>query len=850
MPGKAQDDELVMSLVDLTLARPPEERGAYLQSACAGDPDLYREVWRYVEWETRMKGFLLAPFYSPATAEHPFETGELLDQRFRIVREVAQGGMGVVYEAVDEKLGRNIALKCAKAGFGNRLPPEVRLATEISHPNVCKIFEIHTASTPLGEIDFVTMEFLAGETLAERLAHGALPEAEAATIARQLCAGLAEAHRNHVIHGDLKSNNVILSVDADGGIRAVITDFGLARGMEASLAGHAGASGGTPDYMAPELWQGGKPSIASDLYALGVILYELAYGRRPQAKEKLIATKPKWDRVITRCLEADPVLRFHDAGEVAETLAPKRKFRWWLAAGAAAALATAAAIITYQSATAPSRKLRISQAPFTAPADAASMAANISGAAAAELKQLKGGKVARLSILQSGEKGATHVVEGTIAQDNGIVVLHVWLTDTHSQAHIEDREFRYAAADVRYAPTAVAGMVTYALGLPPLAVVPVNEAAKQHYLKGLEYTRRNSTVDQALPLLERAVAEDRDSPLTWAALGEGQWFKYFVTRDKGWLDRTAESLQQAQDRNLDVAAVHVVAGLLQSYEHAEAEYRRAIDLEPRNADAHRRLAQTYDRRGDSQKALVEYRKAVELAPGYFKNYQGLGDHFASGGDPGEAARQLEKCVQLAPDESDPHYALGTVYADLRRFDDAERELRKAIELGPTAKAFNNLATVLMSQGKDAESIPVLQQAIQGSPGDYLWWMNLGDCYRRTKQEAASMGAYRRSLGMAEKELAASPRDGLLRSRVSYLCARLKQPERAESEVAQALGVATPSSDTLEAAVWTYEALGEREKSLEILRSSHVKVDVGQRSDVAGLRQDSRFQQLVALGKAK
>ena len=113
-----------------------------------------------------------------------------------------------------------------------------------------------------------------------------------------------------------------------------------------------------------------------------------------------------------------------------------------------------------------------------------------------------------------------------------------------------------------------------------------------------------------------------------------------------------------------------------------------------------------------------------------------------------------------------------------------------------------------------------------------------------------MGAYRRSLGMAEKELAASPRDGLLRSRVSYLCARLKQPERAESEVAQALGVATPSSDTLEAAVWTYEALGEREKSLEILRSSHVKVDVGQRSDVAGLRQDSRFQQLVALGKAK
>src|SRR5437660_193520 len=202
-----------MNLVELALARPPEYREAYLRSACSSDPQLLKEVWKYVQWEERMNGFLLEPLYPPVSSEDPFEPGQTLVNRFRIVRKVGEGGMAVVYEALDEKLderlGRRIAIKCAKTGFRKRLPPEVGHAREIGHPNVCKIFEIHTASTDHGEVDFVTMEFLEGPTLAERLLEGALPDQEARTIAQQLCAGLAEAHRNQVIHGDLKSNNVI-----------------------------------------------------------------------------------------------------------------------------------------------------------------------------------------------------------------------------------------------------------------------------------------------------------------------------------------------------------------------------------------------------------------------------------------------------------------------------------------------------------------------------------------------------------------------------------------------------------------------------------------------------------------
>ena len=145
MQQEMHDDDLVMSLVEMVLSRPPDRRKAYLQSACAGDSGLFAQVWDYVDSEQKMNGFLSEPLCPAAPVEHPFEPGELLDGRFRIRREVAQGGMGIVYEGFDEKLERRIALKCAKAGFRKRLPPEVRNASEISHPNVCKIFEIHTA---------------------------------------------------------------------------------------------------------------------------------------------------------------------------------------------------------------------------------------------------------------------------------------------------------------------------------------------------------------------------------------------------------------------------------------------------------------------------------------------------------------------------------------------------------------------------------------------------------------------------------------------------------------------------------------------------------------------------------
>src|SRR5947208_283132 len=262
-------DDQVMSLMATALALGADERGGFLQVACDGNDDLYDEARDTLRWEERMGGFLRKPWMSLQDLERPFQSGQVINHRFEIIREIGHGGMGIVYEAFDQKRGQRIAIKSAKLGFRRLLSPELESALKVRHQNICLVNEIHTAATEAGDVDFLTMELLEGPTLQARLAaDGRLDPREALEIARQLCAGLAEAHRAGIIHKDLKTANIILSRRPDGNPRAVITDFGLA----GEPAPDSGDLAGTPRYMAPELWRGAAASKASDVYALGVIL--------------------------------------------------------------------------------------------------------------------------------------------------------------------------------------------------------------------------------------------------------------------------------------------------------------------------------------------------------------------------------------------------------------------------------------------------------------------------------------------------------------------------------------------------------------------------------------------------
>jgi len=881
MHSKAQDDDLVMNLVELALARPASERTVYLQSACAGDTELLTQVWHYVEWEERMNGFLLDPLYPPAENEHPFEPGELLCDRFRIVREVAQGGMGIVYEATDEKLDRRIALKCAKTGFRKRLPPEVRNATAISHPNVCKIFEIHTASTSQGEIDFLTMEFLEGETLADRLHRGPVPAAEARAIALQLCAGVAEAHRNCVVHGDLKSSNVILSTGPDGSTRAVITDFGLARKPEASQRTvPSGDRAGTPDYMAPELWKGEAASEASDIYALGVILYELVAGRRPYPAEMLWeqrltakppAADPKWDRILSRCLNADPAMRFRDGGEVAWALDPPRKRRWFVAAAAAAMLAILTSVFTYERTMGPPQSWRLAMVPLQSDPELAAVAAKLSRETNEQLRYLSGGKVAKLNVIPL-EKiaaknagtveavrtlfAATHVLRVTLEPDGGKVLLHAALVTEPGEAN-RDWKAEYAPGDLRYAPVALAGFVTGTLHLPPPVVsANVSAAAKQDYLAGLNEVRRDSSIDSALASFGRAVAADPDSPLTYAGLAEAQWFKYYVIRDQAWLERSTESALQAELRNPDLPPVHGVEGILLQnsglYELAEAEFRRAIELDPKGSDWYRRLGQVFEHNNRVEDALASYRKAIELEPNYYRNHQALGTFYYDQGNYSDAVKQFETTVALAPGEPMAHFALGDAYYNAGRYSEAERELRLSLQLGETPNALIVLGLVLMDERRPQEAIQYISRALARFPEQYLWWIDLGIAYELANLPVDAQRSFHNGLEPAEKEMAQDPRNGIVRSRLAYLCAKLGEGKRAESEIAQALQLSPNDATTRDMAVRTYDALGKRGDAIAILASSSddVLANVLRSPELAGFRDDVRFQQLLTTRQIK
>src|SRR2546423_2957277 len=280
MIDSPERNESVMSLASEAQKMSPSERESFLQSACQNDPKLYQTVSDVVAWEERMNGFLdhpLIEFIDLETLEEMFEPGETVSGRFEILRRVGEGGMGVVYEAFDRKRKQRIAIKFAKPGFGGLLTPELEGALKVRHPNICVVNEIHTAAAEFGEVDFLTMEFLDGETLADRLKKGKLDEPEALKIARQLCAGVAEAHRSGILHRDLKPGNVMLCRKKDGRTRAVITDFGLS--TNSTIASEM--AGGTPSYMAPELLRDGKASQASDVFSLGVILYEMVTGQKP-----------------------------------------------------------------------------------------------------------------------------------------------------------------------------------------------------------------------------------------------------------------------------------------------------------------------------------------------------------------------------------------------------------------------------------------------------------------------------------------------------------------------------------------------------------------------------------------
>jgi serine/threonine protein kinase/tetratricopeptide (TPR) repeat protein len=293
------------------------------------------------------------PVSAPTAPISAFARGQILAGRFRIVRFVARGGMGEVYEAEDLELHEHVALKTVRFEMADnehvieRFKREIQLARKVTHASVCRTFDVFRhpdPEQPGRDTLIVSMEFLRGETLSHRIAlDGRLKTEFALPIVQQMAAGLEAAHAAGVIHRDFKSPNVILvpSSASPGGLRAVITDFGLAHGVTGNMASLTGSLDvvGTPAYMSPEQLEGKEITGATDTYALGVVMYEMLTGERPFAGGTVISTAlkrltepapsprkivqeldPQWEAVVMRCLERDPERRFATTLDVAKAL--------------------------------------------------------------------------------------------------------------------------------------------------------------------------------------------------------------------------------------------------------------------------------------------------------------------------------------------------------------------------------------------------------------------------------------------------------------------------------------------------------------------------------------------------
>jgi len=871
------------------LKMPLSERESFLQSHCQDDPDLYREVSEVMAWEQRMNGFLSRPlieFVDLEALEKVFEPGQTVSERFEILRRVGEGGMGVVYEAFDRKRGQRIAIKFAKPGFP-LLSPELEGALKVRHPNVCVVNDFHTTETELGELDFLTMEFLDGETLEHRLARGKLDEPEAREIARQLCAGVAEAHRSGILHRDLKPGNVILCREKDGRVRAVITDFGLS--TESTAPSEVG--GGTPGYMAPEVLRGGKASQASDVFSLGVILYEMVTGQKPFpanaqdrvkisppiAPSKLVKTLPRrWDTAILPRLRPKPEER-RTAEQILKVLERKPFYRRPALATAMAACLVLAALVSPKIVDffAPP-PIRLAVLPVEAPSALAQRGQQVLDDVAERVKQeqrMQAGK-AMISVIPPSQAlrkgiatpreagkvfGATHALELKLRPEAGGVAVEGAIIDLGTMVHVRDYSAHFAEADLADLPTGLTGLIGWALHLRrtsgPETVAP---AAAKAYKNGREYLGRkphvlvSATMPNFDPIREfrEAARLDPHSPLPPAGLAEAYARAYWDQKEAKALEEAQFWLARAEALNPDSPTVRMAAGRLhlaqRDYPKAIEDFQRVEEIEPSNVRALLGSGMAYDFQGMPDRAAKDYVSAISVDPNDHRPYDYLGALYFYRGQYAEAEEMYKKEIEHAPNRVDVYGSLVAVYTVQGKYAEAEK-VHNALPRGEeTPLHLNNVGAMLAFQGRQMEAIGYYRRAIAMDPSEYICWLNLGDSQRRVQDPTNAKDSYQHGLRLARKATTANAADALARANLGYLQARLGFKDEARSQSAAALNSLAKDDQVVLCAVQTYEALGERERALAsaALATGQTRIEIDHHPDLADLQRDSRFRSLI------
>ena len=698
---------------------------------------------------------------------------------YRIVEKVGEGGMGVVYRAHDSRLNRDVALKFLPAELLNNenaralLIREARTASALNHPNICTIYDV-------GEQDgqsYIVMEFVKGRSLTEQIPENGLPADTAIRYGEQIADAMAHAHEHGVIHRDLKSPNVVIT----GAGRVKVLDFGLAKHMtpgEISLKTQSistltsdGAIVGTMHYMAPELFRGESADARSDIWALGVILYEMANGKRPfrgktsyelssvilhEDPPRLADNVPLGLRAVTEhCLAKDPQQRYQHASEVRAALealrtnsamipasaiqpppaAPRSRFR--------SAMLASAAVLALLVITALAWKLieiKWRGAPAVSAASIHSLAVlpleNLTGdpkqdyfadgmgdSLTTELSQIKKLRViSRSSVMQykgknespaqiAQELGVDALVEGSVLRSGDRVRISAALVQPQTGQNLWAKNYERPTTDILALQSDVARDI----------VTQIQIQLTQPEQERLVKTR--SVIPEAYDsyLQGRSEASKRTGESLGQAVAD---FRRAIQIDPTYAPSyaaLAETLVLYGDYS-DVSSAKVLP-------EAEEAAQNALRLDPDLASAHSALGLVHAFELKLSNSLSEYQRAIELNPGDANAHHWYALALAETGQSEQSIAEIKLAEELDPRSLIINSNVAWCLYLAGKYDEAIAQAQKAILMDPSfAVAHGYLGQAYLEKGRYDEAFSELKKAIELSGGETSYEAELANAY--------------------------------------------------------------------------------------------------------------------------
>ncbi|HNR40286.1 MAG TPA: protein kinase [Acidobacteriota bacterium] len=660
---------------------------------------------------------------------------------YRIIEKLGEGGMGVVYKAEDTALQRTVALKflppvlTRDADAKQRFLHEARAAARLDHPNICAVHEI--GETADGSL-YIVMACYEGQTLRERLREGALNWPEAAGLVMQAAAGLSEAHAQGIVHRDIKPANLFLTERG----QVKILDFGLAKLTGASALTKSGSTLGTAAYMSPEQVAGGAAEAQSDLWSLGVVLYELVAGRTPfageyaqavmygilnEAAQPLADAPPELQRVVSRCLEKRPADRFASAQELADVLAaclglesptapvtrrrPRLSRPWWRRwPAAAAALAAAMAVagvaawrngwFPFQM---PAQLMRLAVLPLanlSGDSEQDYLAAGLHEALITDLGRLGGLKrvIARASVMRfsktdktphqiAEELGVDALVTGSVQRFGDRVRIYAQLVDGDTEEQIWAERYERDMRDVLALENDVITAITreIRLKLSPeesqrlSSARPVNPEAYEACLKGRFHFSK----------LSREGLESAEKYYRLALEKDPNYAPALVGMANVWASRTDTGLMPPAE----------------ALAHVKALSQRALALDPTCAEVHIRLANSNIAEWDWAAADKEFRRAIELNPNSAEAHMMYADYLVTMRRTAEWQVEIDRALELDPLSTFYRCFYGWHLVYEGRCDEAIGQMSRVAQAEPDFSSVRlGLWGAYFKKGADAEAL--------------------------------------------------------------------------------------------------------------------------------------------------